>query len=70
MASENVKFLDTTEARADIIECKGGMEFAFPPDDDRVSRLLVRSSDHHTQHNAPRELGLIRTGEDMSILPS
>jgi len=42
--SENVKLLDTTEARADIIECKGGIECAFSPDDDRVSRLLVSYS--------------------------
>jgi len=41
MASENVKLLDTIEACADIIECKGGMECAFSPDDDRLSRLLT-----------------------------
>jgi len=39
----NVKFSDATEARTDIIEYKGGMEFTFSPDDDQVSRL---SSNH------------------------
>ena len=93
MASENIKFLDTTEARLHVLvpacllrntnaESKKKLRHVrilssakvawslFPPDDDRESRLLVRSFDHHTQHNAPRESCLIQTGEDMSILPS
>jgi len=36
MASENVKFLDTTEMRTNMFEYKGGMEFAISPDDDQV----------------------------------
>jgi len=50
MASENVKLLGTTK---DIIEYKGSMEFVFSPDDGQVSKLLVRSFYHHTQHVHP-----------------